>query len=166
MEMKENKKNIFKTYHENGQVCVKTNMKKGKYCGDYEDYDDKGNITYKGTMKNDKHVGHYICFQDGEVSERGTFSNDGLEVRVGVRECSIEGKLFNKTIFLNSQGDCIDEFYHQSGEIIAQVKYVKSCPVKVKKGPCWSRVNELSNDVFYDYAIPDESEYPELYRDD
>ena len=161
------KEGVWQTFDaKSGALFQEDSYKNGFLHGTYKEYDEKGNLVHEGTMKNDKHVGPWISYHDHGSIEKGTFSNDGSQTEVGVREKYMEGKLYEKRIFSNSEQNFIDEFYHPTGKVIAQVKFVENCPVKVIKGPCWNKLKEFPYDLFYYYAIPDPSEFPELYGDD
>lgn len=66
----------FERYCENGQLMIKTTHKDGEWDGPYEDYYENGQLRIKTTFQNGERDGPFEWyFKNGQLKEKGIYSN-------------------------------------------------------------------------------------------
>ena len=75
----------YETYHDNGQLEVKTTYKDGEFDGPWEWYNENGQLWVKGTYKAGERDGAYEVYREnGQLQESGMY-RAGERVGPGMR---------------------------------------------------------------------------------
>ena len=132
----EPKNDLYKSWHENGQMWERSTYKNGKRDGLYEAWYSNGRALKRCTYENEKPNGLYESWHsNGKMSGRRTYENGEID---GLCESwHPNGQILNRCTYKNGKKDGLYELWYANGQMAKRCTYKNGKEDEVYK--LWDR---------------------------